>query len=89
MYADTYDASGFSSCDFSDEAQAYGKSSKRIQGEDVEKYAGKFLEQNGPELLEIMLEHGTYAYPKTCLGEPIHNQQPYIPKPFVDELMEL
>ena len=62
---------------------------KRIQGEDVEKYAGKFLEQNGPELLEIMLEHGTYAYPKTCLGEPIHNQQPYIPKPIFDELMEL
>ena len=54
-----------------------------------EKYAGGFLEQNGPELLEIMLEHGTYAYPKTCLGEPIHNQQPYIPKPIFDELMEL
>lgn len=55
----------------------------------MEKYAGGFLEQNGPELLEIMLEHGTYAYPKTCLGEPIHNQQPYIPKPIFDELMEL
>ena len=54
-----------------------------------EKYAGEFLEQDGPELLEIMLENGTYAYPKTCLGEPIHNQQPYIPKPIFDELMEL
>ena len=55
----------------------------------MEKYAGEFLEQDGPELLEIMLENGTYAYPKTCLGEPIHNQQPYIPKPIFDELMEL
>ena len=55
----------------------------------MEKDASGFLEQNGPELLEIMLEHGTYAYPKTCLGEPIHNQQPYIPKPIFDELMEL
>ena len=89
VYADTSDGSGFSSCDFSDVAQAYGISSKRIQGEDVEKYAGEFLEQDGPELLEIMLENGTYAYPKTCLGEPIHNQQPYIPKPIFDELMEL
>lgn len=89
VYADTSDGSGFSSCDFTDVAQAYGISAKRIQGEDVEKYAGGFLEQNGPELLEIMLEHGTYAYPKTCLGEPIHNQQPYIPKPIFDELMEL
>lgn len=89
VYADTSDGSGFSSCDFSNVAQAYGIPAKRIQGEDVEKYAGEFLEQNGPELLEIMLEHGTYAYPKTCLGEPIHNQQPYIPKPIFDELMEL
>ena len=40
-------------------------------------------------IILIMLEHGTYAYPKTCLGEPIHNQQPYIPKPIFDELMEL
>lgn len=44
VYADTSDGSGFSSCDFSDVAQAYGISSKRIQGEDVEKYAGEFLE---------------------------------------------
>ena len=55
----------------------------------MEIYAAGFLEQNWPELLEIMLEHGTYAYPKTCLGEPIHNQQPYIPTPIFDELMEL
>ena len=89
VYADTSDGSGFSSCDFSDVAKAYGIRAKRIQGEDVENASGEFLEQNGPELLEIMLEHGTYAYPKTCLGEPIHNQQPYIPKPIFDELMEL
>ena len=55
----------------------------------VEKVSGEFLGQNGPELLEIMLENGTYAYPKTCLGEPIHNQQPYIPKQIFDELMEI
>ena len=89
VYADTSDGSGFSSCNFSDVAQAYGIPAERIQGVDVEKYAGGFLAQNGPELLEIMLEHGTYAYPKTCLGEPIHNQQPYVPKPIFDELMEI
>ena len=89
VYADTSDGSGFSSCDFSDVAKAYGIRAKRIQGEDVEKVSGEFLGQNGPELLEIMLENGTYAYPKTCLGEPIHNQQPYIPKQIFDELMEI
>lgn len=40
VYADTSDGSGFSSCDFTDVAQAYGIPAKRIQGEDVEKYAG-------------------------------------------------
>ena len=42
-----------------------------------------------PKLLEIRLEPGTFAYPKTCLGEPIHNQQPYIPKDVYDRLMDL
>ena len=89
VFADTSDGSGFSSCAFADVAKAYGIPSKRIQREEVEDASGEFLEQNGPGLLEIMLENGTYAYPKTCLGEPIHNQQPYIPKPIFDELMEL
>ena len=47
------------------------------------------MEGKGPKLLEVMLEHGTFAYPKTCLGEPIHNQQPYAPKEVYDRLMEL
>ena len=51
--------------------------------------APEFLEGEGPKLLEVMLEHGTFAYPKTCLGEPIHNQQPYAPKEVYDRLMEL
>lgn len=89
VFADTSDGSGFSSCAFADVAKAYGIPSKRIQREEVEDASGEFLEQNGPGLLEIMLENGTYAYPKTCLGEPIHNQQPYIPKQIFDELMEI
>ncbi len=47
VYADTSDGSGFSSCNFSDVAQAYKIPAKRIQGKNVEKYAGKFLEQGG------------------------------------------
>ena len=47
------------------------------------------MELQGPKLLEVMLEHGTFAYPKTCLGEPIHNQQPYAPKSVYDHLMAL
>lgn len=47
VYADTSDGSGFSSCDFSDVAKAYGIRAKRIQGEDVEKVSGSFLGRTG------------------------------------------
>jgi len=57
--------------------------------EDVKEEAPQFMEGQGPKLLEVMLEHGTFAYPKTCLGEPIHNQQPYAPKSVYDHLMAL
>ena len=47
------------------------------------------MKEKGPGLLEIVLEHGTFAYPKTCLGEPIHNQQPYAPEEVYERLMKL
>ena len=56
----------------------------------VAEKAADFLHgTEAPKLLEIRLEPGTFAYPKTCLGEPIHNQQPYIPKDVYDRLMDL
>lgn len=56
---------------------------------DVEKYAGEFLEQDGPGASGDHVGKRHLRIPKTCLGEPIHNQQPYMPKPIFDELMEL
>ena len=90
VYADTTEGSGFSSCDFSQVAKAYGISSMRMEEGQVEEKAGAFLHgTKAPKLLEICMEPGTYAYPKTCLGEPIHNQQPYIPKDVYERLMNL
>lgn len=89
LFAGTTDGCGFSSCDFAKVAQAYGIASARIWCDEVKETAGDFLTGDGSKLLEIMLEHGTFAYPKTCLGEPIHNQQPYAPKEVYDRLMAL
>ncbi|MDY4692203.1 MAG: thiamine pyrophosphate-binding protein [Blautia sp.] len=89
LFAGTTEECGFSSCDFSRVALAYGIPSERIKCDDVQEKAQDFLEGKGPKLLEIMLEPGTFAYPKTCLGEPIHNQQPYIPKDVYEKLMNL
>ena len=90
VYADTTEGSGFSSCDFSQVANAYGISSMRVDASQAKEKAGAFLHgTTAPKLLEICMEPGTYAYPKTCLGEPIHNQQPYIPKDVYERLMNL
>ena len=51
--------------------------------------AETLLGQPGPALLEICFEPGTFAYPKTCLGEPVYNQQPYAPEDVYKRLMAL
>ena len=90
VYADTSEGSGFSSCSFAEVAKAYGISSTWMEADQVAEKASTFLQgTQAPKLLEIRLEPGTFAYPKTCLGEPIHNQQPYIPKDVYDRLMDL
>ena len=89
LFAGTTEGCGFSSCDFSKVAEAYGVKALRIPYDDTAELAPEFLEKDGPMLLEILMEHGTFAYPKTCLGEPIHNQQPYIPKEIYERLLAL
>lgn len=90
VYADTAEGTGFSSCNFAEVARAYGLTSTCMEAEAVkDNAAGFFCSTIAPRLLEILLEPGTYAYPKTCLGEPIQNQQPYIPKEIYNRLMSL
>lgn len=89
LFAGTSEGCGFSSCDFSRVSEGYGISAKRIHCKGAAEEAAEFLKKDGPELLEIVMEHGTFAYPKTCLGEPIHNQQPYAPKEVYERLLKL
>ena len=89
LFAGTSEGCGFSSCEFAKVAKAYGIEAKRMWCDEVKDEAPEFLQGDNAKLLEIILEHGTFAYPKTCLGEPIHNQQPYAPKNVYDRLMEL
>ena len=95
VYADTTQGHGFSSCNFEKVAKAYGITAISMTADEVKEGAAAFLQkaeqegQKAPRLLEICMEPGTYAYPKTCLGEPIHNQQPYAPEDIYDKLMNL
>jgi len=89
LFAGTSEGCGFSSCDFRKVAQAYGIEALRIWHDEAEEKGAEFLKGEGARLLEITMEHGTFAYPKTCLGEPIHNQQPYAPEEIYKRLLEI
>ncbi len=89
LFAGTTDGCGFSSCDFKKVAEGYGIQGERVWCDEVAEKAPEFLAGEGPKLLEVTMEHGTFAYPKTCLGEPIHNQQPYAPKEVYERLLAL
>ena len=95
-YEGTSPEGGFTSGSFSAIADAYGIPGMRERAEDLLDRDGAalrsvkaFLMAEGPGLLEIVMEPGTYAYPKTCLGEPIYRQQPYAPEDVFEELMRL
>lgn len=89
LFAGTAPSGGFSSCEFSRVAEAYGIPAMELRAGESMDRAAAFLRAPGPGLLEITMESGTYAYPKTCLGEPIHDQQPYMPREMYERLLEL
>ena len=86
---------GYSAPVFSSIASAYGIRSARFKCDEI--ISGnactelKDLLQNvsAPALIEIEMEPGTYAYPKTSFGLPMHNQQPSLPEDLLNKLMLL
>ena len=95
LFAGTSEEGGFSTPDFEAVAKAYGLPAMTLPLEYFEREGAlpeqvkEFLASKGPLLLQVQLPAGTFAYPKTCLGEGIHNQQPYAPKEVFEKLMGL
>jgi len=92
LYAGTSLEGGFTSADFSAIAAAYGIPSERVyvdSSDPMPEQAASLLDRKGPSLTEFVMDSGTYAYPKTCLGEPVYNQQPYAPEEVYKELLAL
>ncbi len=86
---------GYSAPAFSSIASAYGMKSAKFKCDEI--ISGnvytelKELLQNtsDPTLIEIEMDPGTYAYPKTSFGLPMHNQQPSLPDELLEKLMLL
>ncbi|MGI6736872.1 MAG: thiamine pyrophosphate-binding protein [Anaerovoracaceae bacterium] len=88
-YIASTDAGGYSHPDFTAVAAAYGIHA-RAAADDAELEAIlQELDLSIPNLIDIKLSEDSNAFPKTCFGEPMHNQQPYMPKELMEELLAL
>ncbi len=89
LYAGANKNYGFTSCPIAAVAQAYGIKSMTAPADISVSDIAAFVQGDTPNLVEIILPWDTSAYPKTSFGEPIHNQQPYIPEEIYNELMRM
>ena len=89
LYAGAAKSGGFTSCSFEKVAAAYGIKATAVNADISAEQIRNFSAVEEPNLMEVVLDFGTYAYPKTCFGEPIHNQQPYAPKEIYDQLLSI
>lgn len=70
---------GYSAPEFFKVAAAYGIRSKRVTGEDEVPDSLEWLwqEDDGPSLLEVMIDPMANAYPKIAFGRPITEMEPF------------
>ncbi|MBE6018058.1 MAG: thiamine pyrophosphate-binding protein [Lachnospiraceae bacterium] len=89
FYAASVKEGGFTSPDFSQVAAAYGIDSVKITNDDEFETIMNSADIERPLLVEVMLDSGYRAYPKTYFGEEMHNQRPYIPEELMKEILEM
>lgn len=80
---------GYSTPNFTKIANAYGINSYQVSSLNEFKKIITTYDKSLPTLIEIKLEVGTKAYPKTYFGEEIYNQVPYIPKDILEQLLKI
>lgn len=88
-FGGTLDGWDYSACSFADVANAYGISGVKINEiSQLENYVD-IMENDCPALFEVLLPSDTSAFPKTFLGQDIHNQRPYIPEDKMEYMLNL
>ncbi len=84
-YYQTKPEGGYTAPDFSKIADAYGFLSRRVQYDEIAE-----IEWNdGPELLEIIINEDTYVTPKLRFGNPNQDQEPLIDRNLYSRIMGL
>jgi acetolactate synthase-1/2/3 large subunit len=79
---------GYLSPDFKRIGDAYGISSHQITNNEELAALLDNLDYTKPNLIEIIIDTNSRAYPKTPFSEVMHNQKPYIPAELLEELLK-
>lgn len=88
-YYGAAESGGYTAPDFRKIGAAYGIDSFSCETEaELEQILGE-LDFSRPNLVDIKLDPGSKAWPKTYFGEQMHDQRPYIPGSLMDELLSL
>lgn len=89
MYSGSTAVGGYTSPDFAKIATAYGIASARVTTMSELTQALNTMDANKPRLIEVIIDTGSRAVPKTYFGEEMYNQRPYIPTSLMEKLLDL
>lgn len=85
-YFQTKPEGGYTAPDFSRIAEAYGIRGRRVEADGTTGYA---FRDDGPELLEILINEDTYVFPKLEFGKPNQDQEPLIDRNLYEKIMDM
>lgn len=80
---------GYMPPDFQKIGQAYGILSYKVKSISELKLVLNLIGKKRTVLIEIILDVGSRAFPKTFFGEEMHNQKPYIPEELMEYLLNI
>ncbi len=78
---------GYLAPDFKKIGDAYGISSYKVTNNEQLTQLLKTMNYNQPNLVEIILDVNSRAYPKTPFSKEMHNQKPYMPPELLEKLL--
>lgn len=86
-FSQTVLGNGYDVPDLQKIAEAYGLDYYRYATE--QEIDGKFMQDDRPALVEVVLDEPTYVFPKLEFGKPNQDQEPLIDRKEFDRLMDL
>ena len=89
VYAGSVATGGYSAPDFTAVAEAFGINAKTVSSGEELAEALQEMDSEKPRLVQVMIDAGSRAFPKTFFGEEMYNQRPYIPDELMAEILKM